>query len=88
MDDNTDFEAVVNKTENNERNNESDDDQERNICHVERKDALDIALRYVEQQPISTSVDVLNLKRWMDYAVDKCKSNVKQKENDKLSSYI
>lgn len=33
-----------------------------------------------EQQFNSTTIDVLNLKTWRDYATDKRKSNVKQKK--------
>ena len=76
MDDNEIIKAVMNNNEYHESENESDKDKERKISHAAGKDALEIALRYVEQQPTSTPVDVLNLKKWRDYAADRRQSNI------------
>ena len=74
------IEAVINSNEYCESENESDKDQERKISHAAGKDALEIARRYVEQQPTSTPVDVPNLKKWRNYAADRRQSNIKQKK--------
>lgn len=52
---------------------EEDDlpEPEQKIAHATGKEALDTALRYVEQQETSTCYDVLLLRKWRDYAAEK-----------------
>lgn len=41
---------------------------EDHVSHTEGKEALSLALKYVKQQPDATLIDVLLIKKWLDYS--------------------
>ncbi|KAG8258951.1 hypothetical protein J6590_108261 [Homalodisca vitripennis] len=57
----------------NEGAEKSDDDtwEEDKISHEEARNALQTSLAYIEQQDLSTAVDVMLFKKWRDYAFKK-----------------
>lgn len=61
---------------------DSDDDHDNppaRISHTDAKNAFDIALQYIEQNPTSTPMDILWIKKWRNTAA-KCRtSSAKQK---------
>ncbi|GFX64912.1 hypothetical protein TNCV_450501 [Trichonephila clavipes] len=52
--------------------------------HADGAAALDLALRYLEQQPDTTPADVLFMRRWRNYASSKRLSSLRQKKITEL----
>ncbi|GFT04525.1 hypothetical protein TNCV_1930321 [Trichonephila clavipes] len=50
------------------------------VSHADGAAALDLALRYLEQQPDTTPADVLFMRRWRNYASSKRLSSLRQKK--------
>jgi hypothetical protein len=50
------------------------------VTHSEGKEALETALRYVEQHKESTPADVVLIKKWRDYAASKRRSSLQQRK--------
>ncbi|GFW56838.1 hypothetical protein TNCV_160681 [Trichonephila clavipes] len=67
---------------------ESDDetqcDKKDVVPHADVAAALDLALRYLEQQPDTTPADVLFMRRWRNYASSKRLSSLRQKKITEL----
>lgn len=63
--------------------NDDDDGELSRISHSEGEAALDLAMRYVEQQASSNHKDILTLIKWRDYAKTKRKAHKKQKLDTK-----
>ena len=74
-------EKVLKEPENisDESEGETDDDSEQRVSHSDAAAAFDLALRYVEQQSISTPADTLFLRRWRNYSSKERSSNLRQK---------
>ncbi|GFV73681.1 uncharacterized protein TNCV_5046751 [Trichonephila clavipes] len=54
------------------------------VPHADGAAALDLALRYLEQQPDTTPADVLFMRRWRNYASSKRLSSLRQKKITEL----
>ncbi|GFU47244.1 hypothetical protein TNCV_1299191 [Trichonephila clavipes] len=54
------------------------------VPHADGAAALDLALRYLEQQPDTTQADVLFIRRWRNYASSKRLSSLRQKKITEL----
>ncbi|GFW87168.1 hypothetical protein TNCV_5125221 [Trichonephila clavipes] len=54
------------------------------VPHADGAAALDLALRYLEQQPDTTPDDVLFMRRWQNYASSKRLSSLRQKKITEL----
>ncbi|GFU52195.1 uncharacterized protein TNCV_4186441 [Trichonephila clavipes] len=54
------------------------------VPHADGEAALDLALRYLEQQPDTTPADVLFMRRWRNYASSKRLSSLRQKKITEL----
>jgi len=54
-------------------------DKEDVVPHADGAAALDLALRYLEQQPDTTPADLLFMRRWRNYASSKRLSSLRQK---------
>ncbi|GFV43894.1 hypothetical protein TNCV_485181 [Trichonephila clavipes] len=54
------------------------------LPHADGAAALDLALRYLEQQPDTTPADVLFMRRWRNYASSKRLSSLRQKKITEL----
>jgi hypothetical protein len=50
------------------------------VTHSEGKEALETALRYIEQQKESTTGDVMLIKKWRYYAASKKRSSLQQRK--------
>lgn len=64
---------------------DNEDNGEEKISHEDGKNALQLALKYIEEQDISTAVDVMFIKKWRDYAFKKAMDNKIQK---KITDYF
>ncbi|VEN43486.1 unnamed protein product [Callosobruchus maculatus] len=75
--------AAVIETDNKETANEDsyceEDELPTRISHTDAKNAFDIALQYIEQNPTSTPMDILWIKKWRDTAAKSRISCAKQK---------
>lgn len=49
------------------------------VSHTEGTAALDVALRYLEQQPTATPADVMFIRKWRNYAAKKRMTKLNQK---------
>jgi uncharacterized protein YqjF (DUF2071 family) len=49
------------------------------VTHSDASAALDVALRYVEQQSTATPADTLFLRRWRNFAAKQRYSSLRQK---------
>ncbi|KAL4703969.1 hypothetical protein ACJJTC_000355 [Scirpophaga incertulas] len=56
-----------------------EDEPPTRISHTDAKNAFDIALQYIEQNPSSTPMDVLWINKWRDTAAKSRISSAKQK---------
>ncbi|GFU15534.1 uncharacterized protein TNCV_2772761 [Trichonephila clavipes] len=54
------------------------------VPHADGEAALDLVLRYLEQQPDTTQADVLFIRRWRNYASSKRLSSLRQKKITEL----
>ncbi|GFV73021.1 hypothetical protein TNCV_1734891 [Trichonephila clavipes] len=54
------------------------------VPHADGAAALDLALRYLEQQPDTIPADVLFMRRWRNYASSKRLSSLRQKKITEL----
>jgi hypothetical protein len=84
LDDNEIILAVTRNAANEPEDTEnSDNDTEEaflKVTHSEGKDALETALRYIEQQKESTPGDVGLIKKWRDYAASNRWSSLQQRK--------
>ncbi len=83
LDDQQIVEMVLNRPDNipDESESEADDgdDSEQRVSHSDAAAAFDLALRYVEQQSVSTPADTLFLRRWRNFAAKERSSSLRQK---------
>lgn len=63
----------------NEESDGEEDEPPTRISHTDAKNAFDIALQYIEQNPTSTPMDILWIKKWRDTAAKSRISSAKQK---------
>lgn len=67
---------------------ETDDDNvegEEKVGHTEARAAMEVALKYIEQQPGSSSIDVLVFKKWRDIAF---KNSLNVKKQKKVTDFF
>lgn len=69
--------AVSQETVN--EDSDGEDEPPTRISHNDAKNAFDIALQYIEQNPTSTPMDVLWIKKWRDTAAKSRITSAKQK---------
>lgn len=69
--------AVSQETVN--EDSDGEDEPSTRISHNDAKNAFDIALQYIEQNPTSTPMDVLWIKKWRDTAAKSRITSAKQK---------
>lgn len=63
----------------NEDSDGEEDEPPARISHTDAKNAFDVALQYIEQNPTSTPMDILWIKKWRDTAAKSRISSAKQK---------
>lgn len=64
---------------------DNEDNGEEKISHEDGKNALQLAIKYIEEQDISTAVNFMFIKMWTDYAFKKAMDNKIQK---KITDYF
>ncbi|GFV71325.1 hypothetical protein TNCV_2489841 [Trichonephila clavipes] len=72
--------AVTQEPMEEESDDETQCDKKDVVPHADGAAALDLALRYLEQQPDTTPDDVLFMRRWRNYASSKRLSSLRQKK--------
>lgn len=70
--------AVV-QSATNEDSDAEEEDRDNGVTHSEAKDAFDIVLKYLEQNPRATPMDVLWAKKWRDFSAKSRLGKLKQK---------
>ncbi|MFS1564416.1 MAG: hypothetical protein ACL7AX_13685 [Candidatus Arsenophonus phytopathogenicus] len=68
-----------------EEEEEEEEEGEEKLSHEEGKQALDVATRYIEQQKESTSIDVMFIKKWRDYAFQQ---SIKTKRQKRITDFF
>lgn len=76
--DNAIVECVIGETRDSSDEGEEEEGGVAKVTHVDGTAALELALRYVEQQSTATPADVMVLRRWRDYAAKNRSSSQKQ----------
>lgn len=72
--------AVVQSATNEDSDAEEEEvDRDIGVTHSEAKDAFDIVLKYLEQNPRATPMDVLWAKKWRDFSAKSRLGKLKQK---------
>lgn len=72
--------AVVQSATNEDSDAEEEEvDRDISVTHSEAKDAFDIVLKYLEQNPRATPMDVLWAKKWRDFSAKSRLGKLKQK---------